>query len=98
MVDRQERKCPFCRSEIGDEWHYLTKCNNKDIKNVRSEFVARVKSIQRQLINFNISDLMKYCVSMQDTSVQVETAHFVNELLSSYADAVEEDEGKCSIM
>ena len=98
MVDRQERKCPFCRSEIGDEWHYLTKCNNKDIKNVRSEFVARVKSIQPQLINFNISDLMKYCVSMQDTSVQVETAHFANELLSSYADAVEEDEGKCSIM
>ena len=97
-IDRQERKCPFCRREIGDEWHYLTKCNNSDISNVRNEFVAKVKSIQPQLNNFSTTDLMTYCVSMQDTLIQTETAHFVKELLTSYADAVEEEEGKCNIM
>ena len=76
-IDRQERKCPFCRRETGDEWHYLTKCNNNDISNVRNEFVAKVKSIQPQLNNFSTTDLMTYCVSMQDTLIQTDcNPHF----------------------
>ena len=97
-IEKDERKCPFCSEEVGDEWHYLTKCSNRNIYEVRSEFVAKVKSIQPQLTNFNLINLMKYCVSMQDVVIQTETAYFVKELLCTYSDAVEEEEGKCTLM
>ena len=96
---KEERKCNLCSGgEVGDEWHYLTSCKHIEISDVRGVFEAKVKSLQPQLRNFNLKSLMKYCITMHDTLVQGETALFVKELLQTYGDATEKEEGKCSLM
>ena len=98
-IQRTERKCTLCKeNEVGDEWHYLLGCKNPSISDTRDTFIQKVKSIQPQLKNFPTQDLMIYTLSMQDTLIQVTAANFVKTLLQTYTDAVDEDEGTCSLM
>ena len=86
---------------MGDEWHYLVKCGNQNISNIRTTFVEQIVTIQPQLKDFETHTLMHYCVSLQDTSTQLEAAKFVKELLQAYSDEkekMEEENGTCSIM
>ena len=86
-IARPERKCGLCQTnEPGDEWHYLTCCKNQKIEFTRSQFVDTVKNLQPQLVNFKIEDLMKYCLSMCDSSIQKQTADFINTLFCAYTD------------
>ena len=95
----KERKCKICNTkEVGDEWHYLTSCKNDKIIATRSQFQEEVKKIQPQLRDFQVKDLMKYCMILHDTSIQLTTSVFVKEMLNAYTDAVEEEEGSCCIM
>ena len=44
-IKREERKCTICNlNEMGDEQHYLLKCNNNKINNLREKFIKEVKS------------------------------------------------------
>ena len=101
-IERSERVCKLChRGEVGDEWHYLVKCGNQNISNIRTTFVEQIVTIQPQLKDFETHTLMHYCVSLQDTSTQLEAAKFVKELLQAYSDEkekMEEENGTCSIM
>ena len=98
-VDRAQRKCNICKTnEVGDEWHYLNKCTNTAIDDTREQFIQKVKGIQPQLQNFERKDIMNYALTMQDQSIQTETALFVSKLLQLYAECKEEEEGTCSLM
>ena len=98
-IQRVERKCTICKeNEIGDEWHYLTRCKQEDLNTTRKEFIQLVKNIQPQLENFSTEDLMIYAISMNDTLIQVPAATFAKNLLQIYSDVTEKEEGSCSIM
>ena len=103
-IERSERKCTLCTNkEVGDEWHYLANCKNNNISKNRAQFMEKIITIQPQLKTFELHTLMHYCVSLQDTSIQTETAKFVNELLDTYSEEKREQEKKeennaCSIM
>ena len=65
--------------------------------------MEKVITIQPQLKNFKPRTLMQYCISLQDTSIQAETAKFVNDLFDNYSEEKKEEEKKevnriCSIM
>ena len=103
-IERSERKCTLCNNgEVGDEWHYLTNCRNYNISKTRAQFMEKVITIQPQLKNFKPRTLMHYCISLQDTSIQAETAKFVNDLFDNYSEEKKEEEKKeenriCSLM
>ena len=98
-TDKSERKCSFCKStEIGDEWHYLTQCKNKEISDLRGQFVENVTSLQPQLKNFQLVNLMNYCLTMHDTLIQTKVAEFVKNLLNTYSEVKDEEDGTCSLM
>ena len=99
VTDEGDRKCDICKTmEIGDEWHYLLKCRNHNISNTRESFMQDIKTIQPQLRQFNMPELVKYCLIMQDTQIQQRTALFVKGLLDTYSKEKEQKEGTCSIM
>ena len=92
-ISREERKCTLCElNEVGDEWHYISRCENNKIQVTRSKFIERVKNIQPQLADFQTSDLMKYCISMCDTSIHDETTRFIKTLMKEYD--VEDEENR----
>ena len=98
-VDKAERKCSICSvEEVGDEWHYLSKCQNENISTTRLAFVDKITTINLQLKDFNPDDLMKYCMTMNDTLIQTESALFVKNMLNAYSEAKLEEEGTCSLM
>ena len=85
QVKREERICPICeRKEIGNEWHYLLKCDNTQIRNTRSHFFGLIKNIQPQSRNLKDENLIKYCMNMSDTAVQLPLAEFISVLLDKY--------------
>ena len=44
-VPRDERFCSFCKPAIGDESHYLMKCNHSSFSLLRSTFLERLYKI-----------------------------------------------------
>ena len=98
-IERGERKCTVCtRNEVGDEWHYLTKCTNQAMKDTREQFIHNVKLLQPQLQKFDTNEVMKYSVTMHDELLQMETALFVKKLMKVYSDRKDEERSTCSLM
>ena len=64
QIKREERICPICKlDEIGDERHYLLKCENGKIQKVRETLRSTIKRIQPQCANFQDKEIMKYCIA-----------------------------------
>ena len=41
-ITRENRKCTKCSKDvIGDEYHYLFKCNNTEIQSLRSKYIPK---------------------------------------------------------
>ena len=98
-MERDQRKCRICNMNVvGDEWHYLTECTNSSIEDTREQFILKAKETQPQLHNFGRKELMNYSLTMQDESLQLETALFIKKLLKVYSECKEEEEGTCSMM
>ena len=98
-IQRNERICTVCKeNEVGDEWHYLMRCKQQNINDRRKEFIQGVKTIQPQLECFSTQDLMIYTLSMKDKLIQSMAANFVKDLLQTYSELLEKEEGTCSIM
>ena len=84
-IEREDRTCNICASnKIGDENHYLIHCQNKRMVDIRLKFATEVKKILPQMENFSIKDLMAYCISMKDTSIQGITAKFAGEIYKGF--------------
>ena len=84
-IERKERTCNICPlNQIGDENHYLSTCNNKNISEIRNKFIHKVKGICPQMTTFSTYNIMTYCISMKDEKIQEVTAKFVNSLIKQY--------------
>ena len=98
-IERTERKCTICTNdEVGDEMHYLTSCDHEEMRNSREIFIQKAKSIQPQLKTFDKANLMTYSLSMNDESIQVETADFITEMLKIYSNTKDMERNTCAIM
>ena len=73
---------------MGDEEHYLIRCNNNKLKEIRNNFIKEIKDTVPQLTNFNTNSLMAYCMNMKDVNTQKTTAVFVKKLLKAYKEEV----------
>ena len=83
--DREDRTCNICELNVlGDENHYLTKCNNKSMADVRSSFFETIKLLCPQLATFNNENIIKYCLCMKDALIQEPTAFFVKKVYETY--------------
>ena len=84
-IKREERICTICNlNEIGDEKHYLFKCDNKNIKRCRTEFKIKVQTINPQLEYFDLDNSITYCITMNDELMHGETATFLENIITIY--------------
>ena len=82
---REERICKICNlNEIGDENHYLLKCENKNIKRSRTEFKIKIQTINPQFEYFDMENCVNYCISMNDELMHGVTAQFIENILTIY--------------
>ena len=84
-IIREERKCMICNlNELGDEQHYLLKCNNAKIENTREIYIKEIKRIILQTNNFSTENIITYCINMNDHNIQLPTATFIHNILKIY--------------
>lgn len=89
-IKREKRKCTICTlNEVGDEDHYLLRCNNNKIENIRKTLLREVKAKVRQLELFNDKNIMDYCMSMSDQNLHMPVALYVKNLLKIYKEETE---------
>ena len=63
-IKREDRLCPICNLRVvGDEMHYLLKCENVKMKSIRKEFKNNIEILQPTFKNFDIKNAVIYCVS-----------------------------------
>ena len=84
-ITREERKCDICNlNETGDEEHYLNRCNNDKIEDIRRTFFSNIRLCNPQLDTFSDKNIVDYCLSMNDHSIQLPTSLFIQNLLKTY--------------
>ena len=56
---RENRKCKICNlDKVGDEAHYLLDCSNTSLVEIRTVFLAKIRSNFAQLENFNKENII----------------------------------------
>ena len=89
-VNRENRKCQICNLvEMGDEEHYLLRCNNINISNARNSFFEKIRKDISQFDKFTNNNIIDYCMNMSDINIQMPMAIYVKNILSIYKEEVE---------
>ena len=89
-VKRDRRLCQICDlEEIGDEMHYLTKCENANMKSLRCIFLTDIKIIQPQFEKFECENIMMYCLNMKDESIYESFSTYVKDIFEIYKEEEE---------
>ena len=84
-MERNDRKCDICAiDDIGDESHYLLRCKNHRLSEIRNTFLTEVKSKVLQLRNLTDRDIIQYCLTMGDETLQLSTGLFIKKILVKY--------------
>ena len=82
---REERKCTICTmNEKGDELHYLLHCTNDSLKEIREEFMSKLKIQIPQFKSFSAGNIIQYCLSMADHQIQLPMAVYASKILQIY--------------
>ena len=82
---REERKCKICTLyEKGDEIHYLIRCNNFILHEIRQSFLKEIKEQKPQLDVFSTDNIIQYCLPMTDRSIYLPMATYVKNILQAY--------------
>ena len=82
---RSERKCKLCNiEEIGDEFHYLMKCTNPSIIELRERFMDSLFTLNSNFQSLNTESLFKYIINMSDSLIMRVSASYVYEIFSLY--------------
>ena len=42
---REDRLCPLCKTCVGDEIHALMECKSDELKNIRSAYLPKIKTL-----------------------------------------------------
>ena len=83
-IPRAERLCPLCnRSEIGDEFHYLLKCNHSSLSHFRGTLES-LYSINSNFTNMSCKALFLYIMSMCDENIINLSASYIENMLNCY--------------
>ena len=61
-----ERICPLCCEGIGDVCHYLTQCNNEEIKKVRHELMMLFYQSWKRIEKLSNEKLCRAILSCQN--------------------------------
>ena len=84
---REARKCKICHlDEVGDEEHYLRRCENILITATRNKFIIDVKEKCPALQNFNSNNIFDYCILMNDPKIQLPMAIYAKEIIETYSE------------
>ena len=88
--NRESRICHICNTNtVGDEDHYLLKCNNGEISRIRSDFMTKIRKEVPQLELFTERNIIEYCMVLHDPMIQMPVAIFVKNLLCMYKEETE---------
>jgi hypothetical protein len=86
-IDRTERKCTICNlEEMGDEDHYLLRCTNVELANLRTEFMKNIREEVNQLKQFTDKNIMDYCMLLKDPNIQKSISLYVKNILQTFKD------------
>ena len=84
-VEREKRICSICNlNEIGNEMHYLVKCGNTNITNLRDKFINNINQIQPQFEQFDCMNIIGYCLNMNDKLIYKLFSVYVKYILKVY--------------
>ena len=85
-IPRVQRFCLLCnRSEIGDEFYYLLKCNHLPLFHIRGTFLESLYSINSNFTNMSCKALFLYIMSMCDENIINLSASYIENILNCYA-------------
>ena len=89
-IERENRKCNICsKDEMGDEEHYLLKCNNSEISHTRENFLKEIRTDINQFEMFTDKNIIDYCLNVNDTNIQMKIALYVKNILNIYKEETE---------
>ena len=84
---REARKCKIChQNEVGDEEHYLRRCENNLLTTTRNKFIIDVKEKCPAVQNFSTNNIFDYCILMNDTNIQLPMAIYTKEIIETYSE------------
>ena len=87
-IDREDRKCTICNeNQIGDEIHYLLKCTNHNISNIRKTHMEELRKTIDQFDKFSEENMVKYCLLMNDER----TLNGMTKYIKAVAEAYKEE-------
>ena len=76
-VERSDRKCPFCKTEVEDECHFITKCPLY-MKN-RNELYSVIRKICLHFDNLSDTQKLIYIMRNENPSIIISLSKFVSE-------------------
>ena len=83
-VPRDERFCSFFKPSIGNEFHYLMKCNHSSFSLLRSAFLERLHKINSNFINMTYKAFFIYILTMYDENVVNLSAQYIDNIQNCY--------------
>ena len=82
---REERKCNICSlNEMGDELHYLLRCSNIALHEIRTTFLDDIKQKIPQFEVFSAENIIQYCLSMADRNTNLSIAIYAKKIIQAY--------------
>ena len=82
---RNERVCDVCQlKETGDELHYLLRCGNEQISQIRQNFFTDIKKELPQFTYFSLENIILYSLPMIDQLIHKPMASYVKKILEAY--------------
>ena len=77
--------CPFCSSKaLGEEFHYLLKCENTTLENTRDTFIKKIYEISSEFRKLNYRELFKYLLCMSDKDIIEVSAKYFHDVCEIY--------------
>ena len=84
------RLCTICNlHEVGDEYYYFLRCNNKKLEKLRENFLNELVQINCTFSSLGrTNELFLYCVSMNDNNIIKSTAKYVYEIMKTFESCI----------
>ena len=98
-IDAQDRKCTICNlDDTGDELHYLLRCTNENIIQVRNSHLKDMRNTIDQFHQFNDECIVQYCLLMNDHRTQLGIANYIKAVAETYKEEAEEKKTEPTII
>ena len=90
-IQREDRKCTICNlNEVGNEEHYLLRCKNAEIENIRHKFTTEIRKTIPQLLEFSNKNIIDYGMILHDQRIQIPMATYVKQVMEMYKEETED--------